>query len=403
MVNLKTVFITSTPTPKSDNLLNVASFLKDKKFLHATAILIGTMVGVGIFGIPFAFAKSGFGIGLLFLVAIGAVTLLLNLIYGEIILRTHQSHQLVGYTELYLGNTWKRVIFFSILLNTYAALLAYIIISGEFLTTVLAPFTYASAQSLSIWFFVAASLLVFFGLRTVAWVELGISILFIAVIFLIFGFGFSKINFSNFIGTNPSMWFFPYGVFLFAFGGLPAIPIQRQLLGGDERRFKRSIFTGVLLVGLLYFLFAFTVFGVSGQGTSPDAITGLVDFIGGKIIFLSSLFGVLAVSTSYLMLGTGLFQIFKLDYGFNKKLSWALVILPPFLLFLGGLRSFIDVIGLAGGVAIGLEAFIIILLFIKAKSHGDRLPEYSLSVPVWLLYILALIFLGGVGYTFWVR
>ena len=42
--------------------------LKNREFLHATSILIGTMVGVGIFGIPFAFAKAGFWVGLSFLV-----------------------------------------------------------------------------------------------------------------------------------------------------------------------------------------------------------------------------------------------------------------------------------------------------------------------------------------------
>src|SRR3989338_2553881 len=102
-------------------------FLKNKKFLHSVAILIGTMVGVGVFGIPFAFAKAGFWIGLIFLILIGTVTYFLDVIYGEIVLRTSQAHQLVGYANLYLGVQWKRVMFFSIILTTYAALLAYII------------------------------------------------------------------------------------------------------------------------------------------------------------------------------------------------------------------------------------------------------------------------------------
>ena len=190
---------------------------------------------------------------------------------------------------------------------------------------------------------------------------------------------------------------------LFAFSGLAAIPIQRRLLSEREGLLKKSIFTAVTLVGLLYFVFGLTVFGVSGEATSPDAILGLVDFLGSKIIFLGSLFGILAVSTSYIMLGTGLSQIFSLDYNFNKKVSWFLVIVPPFMLFLGGLRNFIDVIGLAGGAAIGLEAFVLILVFIKAKSHGDRLPEYSMSIPLWFLYLIAIIFLGGIGYTFLTR
>ncbi len=381
----------------------MSGILKNRQFLQATAILIGTMVGVGVFGIPFSFAKAGFWIGFLFLILVGLITLFLDFIYGEIVLRTHQPHQLVGYTQLYLGDIWKRVMFFSILLNTYAALLAYIIIAGEFLTNILSSVSYTSGGSLSVWFFTIVSVLILWGLRTIAWIELGLSFLFIIVIGLIFGFGFSEINFSNFSSINPELWFFPYGVMLFAFGGLSAIPIQRRILGERENLLKKSILTAVAFVGVLYLIFGFTVFGISGEATSPDAISGLVDFLGGKIIFLGSLFGVLAVSTSYLMLGTGLLQIFNLDYGFGRKLSWLLVILPPFALFLGGLRNFIDVIGLAGGVAIGLEAFVLIWVYVRAKYHGDRLPEYSLSIPVWFLYLIAAAFLGGIGYTFITR
>lgn len=377
--------------------------LKNRQFLQATAVLVGTMVGVGIFGIPFSFAKAGFWIGLAFLVLIGLITLFLDYIYGEIVLRTHQPHQLVGYTQLYLGDLWKRVMFFSILLTTYAALLAYIIISGEFLANIFSSVSYISTINLSVWFFVICSLLILFGLKTVAWIELVISGLFLVVVGLIFGFGFGKINFGNFTTLNPELWFFPYGVMLFAFGGLPAIPIQRRLLGEREYLLKKSILTAVAFVAFLYLLFGFTVFGISGDATSPDAISGLVDFLGSKIIFLGSLFGILAVSTSFVMLGMGLLQIFSLDYGFGRKLSWLLVILPPFALFLGGLRNFIDVIGLAGAVAVGLEAIVLILVFIKTKTHGDRLPEYSISVPVWFLYLIAICFLGGIGYTFYIR
>lgn len=361
------------------------------------------MVGVGVFGIPFSFAKAGFWIGLSFLLGIGAVSLLLDLMYGEIVLRTHKVHQIVGYTETYLGNFWKRIIFFSIILNTYAALLAYIIIAGDFLNNIASPIFYSSPGTLSIWFFSIASLLVLFGIRTISWVELGLACLFIAVIFLILGFGIPKIDIANYSFVNLELWFLPYGIFLFAFGGLSSIPIQRQLLVGEEKKFKRSIFTAVAVVGLLYFIFGFTVLGVSGETTSADAISGLVDFMGGRIIFLGSLFGILAVSTSYLMLGTAMLEVFHLDYGIPRRWSWLLVVIPPLVLFLGGLRNFIDVISLAGAVAVGLEAFVLIFVYMKAKSKGDRIPEYSMSIPAWLLYLIGAVFLGGIGYTFFTR
>ena len=225
------------------------------------------------------------------------------------------------------------------------------------------------------------------------------SALFLLVIGLIFAFGVGKIDFANYTVFSPAYWFFPYGVLIFAFSGLAGLPIQRRMLTDNEKYLKKSILAAVVFVGILYFIFSFTVLGISGESTTPDGINGLIEYITGPVIFLGSLFGILAVTTSFIMLGYSLLQVFTLDYGFNKAVAWLLVVLPPIILFFGGLRNFIDVISLSGAVAGGLEAIVLIFVFIKTKTHGDRIPEYSLSVPAWALYLLAMVFLGGVGYS----
>ncbi len=375
----------------------------NRSFLHATAIIVGTMVGVGIFGIPFAFSKSGFMVGFLFLVFIGFFTLIIDWMYGEVVLRTSSPHQLAGYTQRYLGPVFKRIILFSILITTYGALLAYIIVAGYFLNNVLSSVSHLTLEGYSLWFFAVASVLVLMGHRTIAWVELGQMSLFILVVLAIFFFGLPHINFINYYHINLSFWFLPYGVLLFAFAGMAGIPIQRDILSGQEGKLKKSIFTGVFLTGLLYLAFAAIVLGVSGGGTSADAINGLVEFLGGRMIFLGSLFGILAVSTSFIILGSVLLDTFSLDYGVSKFKAWLMVVSLPLTLFLGGFRNFIDVISLAGAIGVGIESVILIMIFIKAKSKGDRVPEYSLSLPVWFLYSLIFVFLGGIAYSLVVR
>ena len=374
----------------------------NNSFIRSTSVLVGTMVGVGIFGIPFVFSKSGFFVGLLFLIGVGIFTLILNFIYGEIILRTQSVHQLVGYTQLYLGAGFKRVILFSILLSTYGALLAYMIIAGDFLSNIISPFAQITPYSLSIWFFSIVSILVLMGHKIVARVEVILTALFISVVALIFIFGLPHINISNFNYTNLEFWFLPYGVMLFAFAGMAAIPIQRDILEGNEKYLKKSILYAVTLVGGLYLAFAVVVLGVSGESTSPDAINGLVESLGGKVTFLGALFGILAVSTSYIMLGTILSDVFRLDYGISKFKSWLMVVVLPFILFIGGLRNFVDVIAWAGAVGVGLESVILILIYIKSKSKGDRVPEYSLALPKWVLYLLMAVFSGGIAYSLFI-
>lgn len=360
-------------------------------------------MGVGIFGIPFAFSQAGFWVGFLFLIFIGFITLLMNLMYGEVVLRTHDEHQITGYTGKYLGPWFKRFIFFSVSLALYSALLVYMVIAGDFLNNIFSSVFYASPTSYSLIFFTVLAVLILRGIERIPWVELLLMGLFAIVVFSILGVGVNKINLSNFTGIQSEFWFLPYGILLFAFAGFSAIPIQRDILRNQEKNLRKSILFAVILVGALYLLFAFTVLGISGSATTPDAISGLYEFLGGKIIFLGSLFGILAVSTSFLMLGSAFLDMFHLDYGIKRKWAWFLVVAPPLVLFLGGLRTFIEIISLAGSVAIGLEGIVLTFVYIKSKSKGDRVPEYSLELPKFIYYLLIFMFGAGIVYALFIK
>ena len=71
------------------------------------------------------------------------------------------------------------------------------------------------------------------GHRTIAWVELFLTSLFVVVVALIFSFGAPHVNFANYTYLHLNYWFLPYGVLLFAFAGLAAVPIQRDILLGQ--------------------------------------------------------------------------------------------------------------------------------------------------------------------------
>lgn len=373
--------------------------LRDSTFLHATAVLVGTMVGVGIFGIPFSFAKSGFIIGLGFALLAGFVTLLSNFMFAEIVLRTHGKHQLVGYADLYLGPLAKRAMLFTNTLGIYGALLIYINVVGEFLNNIFSSFSYIRPETYSVVFFLVCAFLLLFRFRTIAAVEFFMTGLFISIIFMIFGVGIPEMRLQNLSTITPQFWFLPYGVLLFAFGALTSIPLQREILGGKEHLFRTSILWAVGLVGILYILFAFTVVGVSGEVTSPDALSGLLDIFGVKIVVLGSAFGVLAIFTSFLMLGSALKNIFHLDYGIKKRPAWLLTILPPIALYFAGMRSFIRIMELVGAVAIGIESILIIFMYVRARRRGDRIPEFTLTVPRWLLCAMVVLFLAGIIYV----
>lgn len=375
----------------------------NRKFIYSVAVLIGSMVGVGIFGLPYAFAKVGFLAGIFFLILIALSTVLVNLMYGEVILRTHAKHQLLGYTRRYLGPTFEKLVFFSAVLGGYVGLLAYIIISSNFLNTLLSPLFYVPPSTYSIGFAIVLSIIVFRGIKTVSWLEMIFASMFVAIIILIFATGSKGINPGNFLGFNRSFIFLPYGILLFAFAGLIGIPIQREILVGQEHRLKSSIWTAIGIAAGLYVLFTLTVVGISGNMTTPDAVSGLYKFLGSKITFLTALFGIFAITTSFMMLASGMIQTFHFDFNVGRFKSWLLVIAPPVLLYLAGIRAFVDIVSLAGGVAIGLEQILVTFLYAKAKSDGDRVPEYSLDIRPALLYVLITVLMIGIVYFLFIQ
>ena len=377
--------------------------LKPNKFWYAVAVLVGSTVGVGIYGMPFAFQKAGFGVGLLFLLGVVGLVLLSNLLYGEVVLRTHERHQFVGYVKKYLGPWAQKFNLFLFWVAVYGALVGIIIISGDFLTNILSPYFNFSPFAFSTFFLIAASILVLRGLKTVSRFDFFMMVLLGFIVLLITLLGIKRVDLANYTLGAKDFWFLPFGVVLFAMNSMPGIPLVREALIGSENKLKKALVAGTIIPAILYLIFTIFVVGVSGDFTSPDAISGLLGFLGPKVVFIGSLFGFLTSSTIFLNLATSLKESLRQDFHFNHWWAWLLAILPPYLLFLSGIRNFIDIIGLVGGVAVSLEAILLVFVYISAKRNGDRIPEYSIRVPKPVLYLLMLVFAAGAAYTLLIK
>ncbi len=369
---------------------------KSSKLFSAITVLVGGVIGVGIFGVPFVFAKAGFLVGALFLIGLTVLVLAINLAYGEVILRTGQPHQLVGYAGIYLGNLAKRITFFSFVLGIYSALLAYIVVAGEFLTNLFSLKFYLSPGFWGVIFFAVGALMIAKGIKTVARIDFWVGLVYLLAIAAIGLWGFPKINFSNFTFFNKEFWFLPYGVIFFALTGMSSVVLQREILEGEEFLLKKAIWWGTIIPAVIYLVLAFIVVGISGEATSTEAVAGLIPFLGQKIITLGSLFGLLAISTSFINLGRILQESFQFDWRVSKFWAWWLALFPPFLIFLLGVRNFINIIGLAGALALGLQSIIFILIYSRVKKLGHRIPEYTLNLPKWFWYLAMAIFSIGV-------
>jgi len=268
-------------------------------FAKAMAILIGTTVGAGIFGIPYVVAKAGFLIGLIHLLVLGAIVLLINLFTGEIALRTKKRHMLAGYAEKYLGKTGKTVMALTAIFGIFGALIAYLIGEGEVLSAIFGN----NPMIFSIGFFVIASAIIWFDLRAVAGSELLLSGIMLAIIIIISALALPNVDLDNLKTFDIGKFFLPYGVVLFAFVGASAVPEMKGVLKQEKKMLRNAIVFGTIIPFVIYLIFTFVVVGITGIGTTEVATVGLGEALGKYMVFLGNIFAVFAMATSFIVLG----------------------------------------------------------------------------------------------------
>lgn len=373
-----------------------------KKIYYAIFTLTSAIIGAGIFSLPYVAMKAGILVMAGYLVLLSAVIMMLHLLYGEVVLRTGGNHRFVGYSEIYLGIWGKRISTFSIIVGTYATLLIYIILGGEFLTIIFGKLLSGSPFSWSIVFFLFSVIFIARGLKVVSKIELFLSSFLITAILFFLTKGIFSINFSNYGAVmDLREIFLPYGVLLFALGGFSVIPDITEILGKNKTQLKKAILAGTLIPAVVYFLFFTVILGVSGSKTSQEAISGLAPFYGTNIMIFGALIGFLAVATSFLAYGINLKKTFEYDYKVSGIWSFILALAIPFLIFLSGFDNFIRVIGFSGAVMGGIDGVLIILMYQKADrgGAGTRKPEYDIITSKWLEYLLIAVFVLGIIYA----
>lgn len=351
---------------------------------RAAAALAGTVIGAGIFGIPFVVSQIGFWPGVVYLLVLGGMMLFLNLLYHQVILQTPGDRQLTGYSQIYLGKWGKALATLAICSGAYGALLAYLIKTGEFLNLI---FPGISPNFFSFLVFILASTALVFGLRSISFLQSLLVIALLALVVLISFLGAPQISLTNFAGFRSRFFFLPYGVILFAFLGASIIPEMEEILRGQSRQLKKAIVIGSLTPFLVYLLFAAVVVGVCGSLTSDDAIGGLTLFLPAWIIKLGAVLGVLTMISSYLALSYVLREVWFRDFHLPKPTAFLLAILPALIFFLAGAKNFIHVLGITGAISGGLEGILIILLFQRAKK---------IRRPSFILLVLMIIFIIGI-------
>jgi len=369
-----------------------------KNYIYPIATLSGTIIGVGLFALPYITLKVGFWVMCGYFLVLGALVILVHQFFGELALKTPDYKRLPGFAKIYLGNWGERIAYISAILGIFGAILAYLIVGGEFLTELLSPIFGGGNLFWTIIYFLAGAILIFFGIKAIAKVEFWGLILFFLVLILIFLRGRYLINIENLFPPisnfkfQISNFFLPYGVILFSLWGAALIPEVEEMLGEKKELIKRIIPIAILIPIFVYLFFIYLILGITGPQTTESALVGLKNFLGNRIVSLGFLFGLLTTFTSFIALGLTLKKVFWYDLKIGKNLAFAITCFIPLVLFLIGVKQFIPVISFVGATMLGIDGILILLMYHK------KIKNQKSKIKNLLVYPLILIFLGGIIY-----
>lgn len=368
-----------------------------KQYILPASLLASTIIGAGMFALPYLFEKSGIVAGLFYLFFFGIVFTLLHLMYADIIVRTPENRRFSGYAKIYLG-----VFGFlpSILMAIFGAILAltiYLVLSVSFVNLIFpgAPDIY---KILIFW--ALGSLAIFLEINGLAFAEFLIFLGMVLIISIVFGFGladFNKITSIPLFDFKNS--FLPFGAVLFSMYGRSAIPALLGYFrnnGQSPIKGKIPIILGSLIPAFVYAIFVFGILGLS-EIVSEDSVSGLIGRLPATILRILGFLGIISLWSTYIVIGRDIKKSFEHDFSVHRIWSGLAVVVFPIVLYFLGFTDFLKLIEFAGSVFIGLEGIFIILMWRKASKIESE-NKFLIKLNPLIISSLLLVFAGGIVY-----
>ncbi len=349
-------------------------------------------IGAGILSLPYAISQSGALIGFLYIAILGFLMIVLNLMLGQVVSVQPTPVQLPGLARKYLGKWGGYAMNMILYTMLTGVLVVYLIGEGETLAVLFGgePFYWTLV------FYLIAVVLIAGGMRTIKRIESVLVVGVLLVVCMIILAGAPHANIDNLLNHNLANLLFPYGVILFAFHGTTSIPEVYSIMKHRNGTFKHAIMNAGTIAIVVYAGFALMAVAVMGNNTPEIATVGLERYVGSTAFIFGNIFALLAMGMSFLITSLSLRDSLVWDHKIKDWIATILVVVVPFLLFYFGLRNFVAVIDIIGGVLVSLELFFIIAIYWRAYRKGD-LQQHTYPLHRIIIFVIPLILALGVG------
>lgn len=386
------------------------NFLKNS--LLPSSILIASVMGAGMFSLPFVFHTVGLLATIIYLILFGMLAVAIHLIYADVVMRAHEKHlHFPGYIKLYLGDRIGMFATFVVLITLLFTLTAFLILSTSFLHILIPTL---QPLSLLFLFWALGTLFAFITIEGTGLFDAVTTTLTLAAIAAIFIYWGTSIAFDRSLlpTFNASQSLLPFGPALFSFLGFSAIPAliayaRKQSI--PMHNTQKAIILGSLIPAFFYLLFVVAIWGLS-PFVSIDSVSGLIANIPASIMIIFGILGFVSLWDSYASVGRDASKLIHSELNLPTVITFFVVALAPLALFFLGFQNFITIIDVIGGILFSIWGILIILAWKKAvavripsvKFSAIEIPDHpetiTDTIPPFVPNILLVIFFGGIVY-----
>lgn len=357
------------------------------KFLLSAGFLAGTIIGAGVFALPYVVREVGLLAGLFYLFGGAGIYYAVHRMYAGVLVESPRGAQFVTVARRFLSPRAASLASILIFLELIFVLVVYLALAPAF-ASLIGSFP-PTTSLLAFW--VVGSLFVFVRLSWQGVAEfLGTLVVTGIVAVVLAAGGDAPLTTPWVKPMNLGLLFLPLGPLLFSFSGRPALhAVVEEWREARERgvpfSLPRAVRWGTFIPVFLYAAFVAGVLRLA-----PDAAPeGLVN-LGALPAWLQAVLGgmgLLTLWTSYFMIGANVKDILLRDLKSPSWVASATVLAVPLLLHLTAFRTFFEALSFTGNIFLGIEGLLVVALWRRAfPSHRLRM----LALPVAGVFLAAL-------------
>lgn len=353
---------------------------KNVRLWHGAQPVIGGVVGVGIFALPYVFSRAGYIVGFLELLIVAVIALVTFFMYSDLLAARKGHVRFVTVAEEELGLAGKIVAAIAFFGGLWGAMLAYILVGGSLAANIFVPLFGGDDTLYQTLFWFTSSLTMIGGSLFVRRLQGYLIPVFFTLIAALVLFALPSMRFDHFTTVHPENAMVPVGALLFAMSGFASVAEAKDALGRAQSLLHPSLALATFLIVCIYVLFTLAIVGMTGPSTTEHALDGLRFLVSPLFVLLVSIAGLCTIFTAYMSVGNVVLTTLLYDFKGRFVSSWLLAVLVPFVIFLAGSRNFLDVVSFTGGILGALSGIVLVLAYERARLAA-HLPKRALALP----------------------